>query len=329
MTKRKWRALLWVGAIFSVIMVAIAIFIATLDWNKAKKYIVAGESKATGRRLKINGDLTVELGWTSTVRASQIQFANARWSTHPQMVEIGLVDVAVDLWQLCKWRLVLPTVTISRATVILEKTAEGSANWEFGAAPVVTGPIPEQRTEFPVIEKLIIKDSTLLFANQQTKTQLDLQLTHAQAAGFWETPVKLTAEGTYQKQPLTVSLEGGSYKNLRSAREPYPLDLKLGVGKVKAVIQGKMIEPLAMKGEDVTLDIQGDDMANLFPLIHLVFPPTPPYKLKGRLKHEAQIWSFSNFSGRVGGSDLSGTMRVDTGPKRPVMKADLVSTLLD
>ena len=70
-------------------------------------------------------------------------------------------------------------------------------------------------------------------------------------------------------------------------------------------------------------------MANLFPLIRLVFPSTPPYKLKGHLKHEGEVWSFSNFSGRVGDSDLSGTMRVDTEPKRPVMKADLVSTLLD
>ena len=70
-------------------------------------------------------------------------------------------------------------------------------------------------------------------------------------------------------------------------------------------------------------------MANLFPLIHLVFPSTPPYRLKGHLKHEGEVWSFSNFSGRVGGSDLSGTIRVDTEPKRPVMKADLVSNLLD
>ena len=84
-----------------------------------------------------------------------------------------------------------------------------------------------------------------------------------------------------------------------------------------------------MKGEDVTLDIQGDDLANLYPLIRLVFPSTPPYRLKGHLKHEGEVWSFANFSGRVGGSDLSGNIRVDTAPKRPLMKADLVSNLLD
>jgi len=84
-----------------------------------------------------------------------------------------------------------------------------------------------------------------------------------------------------------------------------------------------------MKGEDVSLDIQGDDMAKLDPLLRLVFPTTPPYRLKGGLKHEGDVWSFTKFSGRVGGSDLSGNIRVDTAPKRAFMKTDLVSDSLD
>jgi uncharacterized protein involved in outer membrane biogenesis len=247
------------------------------------------------------------------------------------MVEVGLVDIQIDLWQLLsEFRLVFPTVTISQPKVILEKNTDGSANWEFRAAPAVTEPVvPEQRTEFPVIEKLIIKDGTFLLDDHETNNQLELKLTQAEAAGFLDEPVKLKAEGTYQKLPLTLSLDGGSYQNLRSSKEPYPLQINLGMGKVKAKIDGKLDDPLAMKGEDVTLDIQGDDMADLFPLIHLVFPSTPPYRLKGHLKHEGEVWSFSNFSGKVGGSDLSGNIRVDTGSKRPVMKADLVSNRLD
>jgi hypothetical protein len=188
---------------------------------------------------------------------------------------------------------------------------------------------PEDRTEFPIIEKLIIKDGTFLFANQETHTQLELKLTKAEAEGFLEQPVKLKAEGSYQKQPLTLSLSGGSYQNLRSSKEPYPLQIDLGIGKLKAKIDGNLTEPLAMKGEDVTLDIQGDDMANLFPLFRLVFPSTPPYRLKGHLKHEGKSWSFSRFSGRVGDSDLSGNILVDLEPKRHVMKANLVSNRLD
>src|SRR6266498_1022472 len=330
MTKRRRRVLIWVGCFFGIVAIAVAVFIATLDQNKAKKYISAGVSKATGRQLSINGDLKLDLGWISRLSASQIQFQNAGWSKHPQMAEVGLFDVEIDLWQLVRhFRVVLPTVTISQPKVVLEKNAEGSANWEFRAAPAVTAPVvPENRSDFPVIEKLIIKDGMLLFDDQESKTQIELKVT-AEGAGFLEAPVKLKAEGTYQKLPLTLSLDGGSYQNLRSSKEPYPLQINFGAGKLKARIDGNLTEPLAMKGEDVTLDIQGDDMANLYPLIRLVFPSTPPYRLKGRLKHEGKVWSFANFSGRVGDSDLSGNIRVDTAPKRPFMKADLISNLLD
>ena len=329
MTKRKRHALIWFGSVFGIMAIAAVVFVATLDLNKAKHYISAGVSMATGRQLNINGDLKVDLGWISRVRASQIQFENARWSKQPQMAEVGLVDVQIDLWQLLsKFHLVLPTVAISQAKVILEKNADGAANWDFGA-PSVTNPVPEKRTQVPVIEKLIVEDGSLLFINQQTNAQLELKLNQAEAEGFLEQPIKLTVQGYYQKLPLSLSLDGGSYQNLRSSKDPYPLQINLGVGKVKAKINGNLTEPLAIKGEDVTLDIQGDDMANLFPLIRLVFPSTPPYRLKGHLKHEGNVWSFSNFSGKVGNSDLSGDIHVDTAPKRHVMKADLVSNLLD
>ena len=327
MTKRKRRALIWLGAIFGTLAIAAGVFIWTFNWNDLKQYVSAGITKATGRKLTIDGDIKVDLGWISTVRASQIRFENASWSQHPQMAEIGSLDVQVDLRQLFKWRLVFPTVSVSQVKLFLEKNAKGTANWDFGGLAPAT--VPENRTQVPVIEKLIVKDSTLVFTNQETKAQLELNLTQAEAGGFWEQPVMLKAQGYYQKQPMTLSLNGGSYQILTNSKEKYPLQINLSAGKTKARINGNLTEPLAMKGEDVTLDIQGDDMANLFPLIRLVFPSTPPYRLKGHLNHVGNVWSFSNFSGRVGGSDLSGEIRVDTGPKRHVMKADLVSNTLD
>jgi len=326
MTTRKRRVLIGLGSVVAIVVVGAAVLIATLDQNKAKKYISASVSKATGRQLTINGDLKLDLGWISRVSANQIQFANADWSKQPQMAEIQDFEAEIDLWQLLtKFRLVIPAVTLSQPKLVLEKNSGGVANWEFRAAP--TG--PQKRTEFPVIEKLIIKGGMFSFDNQETKTQIELKVHEAEGAGFLEQPVKLRAEGTYQKLPLTLTLDGGSYENLRSSKTPYPLRINLGAGKLKAIIDGNLTEPLKMKGEDVSLDIQGDDMAKLYPLIRLVFPTTPPYRLKGHLKHEGDVWSFTNFSGRVGGSDLSGSIRVDTAPKRPFMKADLVSNVLD
>ncbi len=314
------------GAVVGTVVIAAAVLYATLNQTRAKQYISGAVSNATGRQLRINGDLKFDLGWITRVSANQIQFANAEWSKQPQMAEIEDLDFQIDLWQLLtRFRLVLPIVMISRPKFVLEKNDGGSANWEFRAAP--TG--PQKRTEVPIIEKMIIKDGLVSFNNRQTNTQIELKVSEAEGAGFLQEPVKLRAEGTYQKLPLTLTLDGGSYENLRSSKEPYPLRIDLGAGKLKAKIEGNLIEPLAMKGEDVTLDIQGDDMSKLYPLIHLVFPATPPYRLKGHLKHEGDVWSFSNFSGRVGNSDLGGDIRVDSAPKRPYMKADLVSNTLD
>jgi len=102
MTKRKRRVLIWAGSVFGIIVIAAAVFVATRDWNKAKAYITAGVSKATGRQFSINGALQIDLGWISRLRASQIQFENAQWSKHSQMAEVGLIDVQIDPWHILK-----------------------------------------------------------------------------------------------------------------------------------------------------------------------------------------------------------------------------------
>jgi hypothetical protein len=319
---------MWTGILFLFVVIGAGAFIATLDWNRAKPYLTAAVSKATGRTFTIDGDLRVDFGWISRLRASGMRFENASWSKHPQMAEVGLLDVQLNVRELFKLRLVFPSVNISGLKLFLEKNREGHANWELGG-PSPEAAVPQERTEFPLIEKLVIDDSTFQFDNHGTNARVELKLTRAEAEGFWEQPAKLKAEGYYQKQPMKLSFEGGSYRNLTDSKEPYPLKIQLAAGKLRANITGNLIEPLAMKGEDVTLDIQGDDLANLYPLLRLVFPSTPPYRLKGRLVHDGEVWSFSNFSGRVGGSDLSGNIRVDTAPTPHVMKADLVSNMLD
>ena len=55
------------------------------------------------------------------------------------MAEVGLLDVEVDLWQLVRhFRWVFPAVTISEPKVVLEKNAEGAANWDFRASTAMT-----------------------------------------------------------------------------------------------------------------------------------------------------------------------------------------------
>lgn len=324
----RWSAA--VAAIVLFVVIGGVIFVATLDWNRAKPYIANAVSKASGREFVIDGNLAVDLGWNTKLRASGLKLQNASWSKVPLMFDIGQLDAEIDVRQLLKGRLTLPLVALSQVKLFLEKNDQGAVNWELGApTPVADAIVPKRRTRVPVVETLLLKDAVLIFDNQETRAHFEVQLAEAEARGFWQAPVVLKARGSYQRLPMTVSFNGGSYEKLRNARELYPLQLDLSAGNLEVKIRGNFIEPLAMKGENVTLDIQGDNMANLFPLIRLVFPQTPPYRLTGHLSHEGNVWTFSKFAGRVGDSDLAGEIRVDTGAERPLLKANLTSNKLD
>ncbi len=58
-------------------------------------------------------------------------------------------------------------------------------------------------------------------------------------------------------------------------------------------------------------------------------PDSPPYKVAGHLRHAGNEWHFNDFDGRVGDSDVQGSLVYRTGGKRPLLKANVKSKLLD
>jgi hypothetical protein len=53
------------------------------------------------------------------------------------------------------------------------------------------------------------------------------------------------------------------------------------LGTTRASIEGSLLDPLHLKGEELNFKLEGSDLALLFPIIGLPFPPTPAYKLEG------------------------------------------------
>ena len=229
MTIGKRRALIWVGSVFRHCRDRAGDFHCDARSEQSEEIHFGRSQQGHGpatehqRRSQPRSRLDLQIERErDTIRRTRTGANTRRW---PKSGSSTLKSISGNSF--AHFRLVLPTVTISQPKVVLEKNAEGLANWEFRAAPAMTAPVPEKRSEFPVIEKLIIKDGMLLFDDQESKTQTDLKVIEAEAAGFLDAPVKLKAEGTYQKLPLTLSLDGGSYENLRSSKEPYPLQINL------------------------------------------------------------------------------------------------------
>src|SRR5690606_36207811 len=101
----------------------------------------------------------------------------------------------------------------------------------------------------------------------------------------------------------------------------------------RAHARSTLLDPLRLRDFDLQLELAGQDLEDLFPLVGVALPPTPPYRLDGRLTRDIDgprsTWHYDGFSGVVGQSDLAGSAAFTTGGERPFLQADLRSNRLD
>ena len=60
------------------------------------------------------------------------------------------------------------------------------------------------------------------------------------------------------------------------------------------------------------LSLSGHDLADIYPLLGIPGPPTPPYNISGKLHRESGVWKFVQSKWHVGDSDLTGDVLVDS-----------------
>ena len=293
------------------------------EWNMLREPIAQHVRDATGREFAINGNLDVRLARAPRIIAEGIVLGNAPWARQPNMAEIDRVDFTFDALALWRGRVVLPEVNLGAARILLEKNAEGAANWDFDAAD------KDKQRELPVIGALTLDLARIDYRDPAIKTDVATDVSTIAAgqqnAGMW----KVTGRGRIKGMQATIDGTVGSVFALASAENPYPIRVRAVLGSTKARIDGALIDPLHLKGEDISFELEGADMAQLFPLLGVPLPPTPPYKLSGHLNHSGDVWTFRKFAGRVGGSDLAGDFALDRGRKPQFITANLVSRNLD
>ncbi|MCG5260242.1 AsmA family protein [Cupriavidus gilardii] len=144
--------------------------------------------------------------------------------------------------------------------------------------------------------------------------------------------IRWRAVGHYNKATINANGKAGAVLNLRDASRPYPLQADVRVGSTRAQIEGTLTEPARLAALDLMLQLSGESMADLYSLTGVVLPETPPYRTNGRLtatlRKGASVYRYQNFTGRVGGSDLAGTLTYSQRDPRPLLAGELVSKQL-
>lgn len=314
---QRWLAIL--VFLFALILLIIALW----DWNWFKGPVERAVQAKTGREFHIGGNLDVDLGRTLTVRADGLTFANAEWSKTPRMASADRAEIDLRAWPLLRGQVRIPEIRLTRPDLLLE-TAPGKdqlGNWDF------LGP---SDGEPPVLQRLLVDDGRLKFLDAAGKTDILVSLNSGKPrTADGAPPLLVNGKGRWQGNPFTLDGNTESPLELTNSDHPFRIHLDGRAGATRAIASGTLTNPFALRTFDLDFALSGQDMEDLYPLIGLAIPSTPPYRLKGRLKRNNDTWRYENFTGVAGDSDLGGTAQIEVGGERPFLKADLVSKRLD
>lgn len=332
------KILLWLAgglaALFTLAAVLGLVALLFLDWNALRSTVNEHASDAAGREVEIVGDLKVDVwSWTPSVEAHDVVFGNADWAEGEagdnDMVRISEAYVRLRLMPLFAGRLEIEELRLIEPEILLERRGE-EENWDLAgdsaAEVALEATSPDDRSDFPVLKQVDVKNAVIRFRDEGMDEPVEVQLARLSiAAGSYEDPVHLEAEGAYLGKDFSLEADGASFERFREDDQPYELKLAATIGNTQFTAEGSLQEPVKLTGVDARLSLEGESLVELFELLKLPLPDSPPYTLSGRLTREDDVWALKGFDGRLGESDMGGDVAVDTGGERPLLTADLSS----
>ena len=141
------KILIIVGIAVVVLIAGAVVVLMSMDFDKYKPQIVAEVKKATGRDMKIDGKLHLNLLTLSPgLAVDGVHFANASWGSRPDMAVIKRFEVKVSLLPLIHGTLDVDRVVIEGADILIERNAQGQGNYEFSTAAAPAAPAPRPRS---------------------------------------------------------------------------------------------------------------------------------------------------------------------------------------
>ncbi|CAM3765227.1 AsmA domain-containing protein [Bordetella sputigena] len=401
---RRNKIIAGIGGAVILVLVAVIVFLATLDANRFKPFVEEKATAALGRPVAIDGDLRLEWrrpedehGWRAWIpwaqlTAGDISVGNTEWGKAPKFATLKQLQFQVGLLPLLTHRVALRHIQLGEPAVNLERLADGRANWDFqpqgdkdkdadrkqpsawqldvreiafdkgtvayrdetrqADVQVVVDPLgkpvsianlagseiagglsgPKRQDDRPARQEAEQGQGRAQSAQSDQSGQAARPGQSGQAADaayvfHWQ------AKGKYKGLPVDAQGRVGGVLALQDADKPFPLEVKAALGHTKASAEGTLTNPMHLGALDLRLTLSGDSMADLYPLIGVALPDTPPYSTDGRLvgrlnEPQGAVYEYRAFNGKVGDSDIHGDLTFTNSKPRPRLQGQFTSNLL-
>ncbi|MFT5962337.1 MAG: hypothetical protein ACI8WM_002680, partial [Burkholderiaceae bacterium] len=340
------------AAVVAAVMALLLAVLLTWDWDRSRPWLNDKVSQAIGRDFAIRGHLDVswhrppgETGWRSYLpwprfTATDVVIKNPDWARQPHFATLDQIDFDIALLPLLRQQIAIPSIALMNPAIDLERRADGSVNWLF--TPQSDTPSAWKLT----LDQIRFATGTLALTDAVKKidavttirpvgesiavgTLLDKSApTAAQPVyGF-----AFDVTGTYNKALVKGSGQFGGVLSLTDASRPFPLQTDLRIGDNHIVLAGTITDPGNLAALDLQLKLASGSMAHLYELTGVALPDTPPFStsghLTGQLRKSDSVFRYEKFSGKVGGSDLAGTLTYSTAGARPTLVGEVRSERL-
>ncbi|WP_288407761.1 AsmA family protein [uncultured Herbaspirillum sp.] len=342
---RLTKIFLWLLASLILLIAAAIIFLISFDWNRAKPWINQRVSTAIGRDFAIDGNLSLhwqrpeptssgaESGfWASWIPWPRLQAENLRLGNPPafaqsgQMATVQQITFTLNPLPLLVHQISLPSLEVRDPSVSLLRNREAVNNWTFRSDS--TGPSTWQLQ----LGRISLRQGKLALDDAVDKIKLQGEIDTLDPEREKVYGLGWTLRGSFNGAPVSGQGKAGGVLSLQNQQQPYPLQAQVQVGKTRIGVRGTLTKPAELAALDLRLSLSGASMGNLYPLTGVLLPETPPFATEGRLIGKIAVggsqWRYQDFSGKVGDSDLNGSLDYQTGGTRPQLTGALTSNVL-
>lgn len=294
--------------------------------------LVNSRATATLHRKTTIAHLHVRLGRVTTVTVDnlRVEQPKAFEKEKNQFAQAKSLTVAVDVWSyLWHHTLRLPLIALEQPTADIIALKNSLNNYTFTEDGTPEKKPAKQEDATPVslpdIGELRITDGALHVKYEPLQADMQIAVQTTPPKDNDRGTLHLDAKGRYAQQPITARFIGGALLSFMADKAPYPVDLTVQNGPTTATLKGDVVHPMHFAGAHLKLHFAGPDMSLLYPLTGVPIPRTPAYAITGNLDYSRNHILFKEFEGKMGTSDIGGTIELDPHQKPMNLQANLHS----
>ncbi|MDK1014427.1 AsmA family protein [Cronobacter sakazakii] len=350
-----------VAGVFLLLVVVAIIIIATFDWNRLKPTINQKVSTELNRPFAIRGDLGVvwernkdEPGWRSWVpwphvHAEDVVLGNPPDIPQVTMIHLPRVEATLAPLALLTKTVYLPWIKFRKPDAQLIRLSEKTNNWTFDMKQS-EGEAAQQPSSWSFrLDNILFDQGRVRVDDNVSRADVEIlidplgkPLPFNEVTGdkdkkgndkVGDYVFGLKARGTYNDQPLRGSGKIGGMLALKSEGTPFPVQADLRSGDTRVAFVGTVNDLMNMGGVDLQLKFAGNSLGDLYELTGVLLPDTPPFETDGRLvakinSDKGSVYDYRGFNGRIGESDIHGSLTYSQRKPRPKLEGDLESRQL-